>query len=393
MAKTKTVCVSANLRGAAADDPLAANAPNPDYLAALAGALDLADESRVLDLARALANPERSDFVSALLCHELASCHGLAMRFGAMADQFLSHTSATVDADRRQVGRDALGFAAIAARLMARYQQGALALPKVRDAANGGVRKIIVDWGADDSPMGGSGGSSDPSPAGPADGPAGSPAGSAAASASAGRRACAPEGSATPSPESPAGASARRRGQLKNGNPSGDYLKAPRCGAKTRAGCACPQPAMKNGRCRLHGGKSTGARTAEGRRRAQTARLVHGHRTAAIIGLRSAAAAVSHRLAWMTDLARGCAPEPASTPDPTHASARRRELSAGHGVRRSDSTPPLGRDASPGGRSRAPCAAARHSGVEGRSVGFPPHFVGAGMEIASSETPCLPGTP
>ena len=42
MAKTKTVCVSANLRGAAADDPLAANAPNPDYLAALAGALDLA---------------------------------------------------------------------------------------------------------------------------------------------------------------------------------------------------------------------------------------------------------------------------------------------------------------------------------------------------------------
>lgn len=28
------------------------------------------------------------------------------------------------------------------------------------------------------------------------------------------------------------------------------------CGAKTRTGGFCKQPAMKNGRCRLHGGKS-----------------------------------------------------------------------------------------------------------------------------------------
>jgi len=28
------------------------------------------------------------------------------------------------------------------------------------------------------------------------------------------------------------------------------------CGAQTRAGGKCCQPAMKNGRCRLHGGKS-----------------------------------------------------------------------------------------------------------------------------------------
>lgn len=28
------------------------------------------------------------------------------------------------------------------------------------------------------------------------------------------------------------------------------------CGARTRAGGTCRQPAMKNGRCRLHGGKS-----------------------------------------------------------------------------------------------------------------------------------------
>lgn len=31
------------------------------------------------------------------------------------------------------------------------------------------------------------------------------------------------------------------------------------CGAKTRSGGVCQSPAMSNGRCRLHGGKSTGA--------------------------------------------------------------------------------------------------------------------------------------
>jgi len=41
------------------------------------------------------------------------------------------------------------------------------------------------------------------------------------------------------------------RGRLRNGNPGGDPSKAPRCGAKTRGGSVCRQPAMKNGRCRL----------------------------------------------------------------------------------------------------------------------------------------------
>ena len=34
---------------------------------------------------------------------------------------------------------------------------------------------------------------------------------------------------------------------------------SPRCGAKTRRGTLCQAPAMPNGRCRMHGGKSTGA--------------------------------------------------------------------------------------------------------------------------------------
>jgi hypothetical protein len=36
---------------------------------------------------------------------------------------------------------------------------------------------------------------------------------------------------------------------------------------------------MPNGRCRFHGGKSTGPRTEEGRRRCGEVRLVHGRYT------------------------------------------------------------------------------------------------------------------
>jgi hypothetical protein len=35
--------------------------------------------------------------------------------------------------------------------------------------------------------------------------------------------------------------------------------QAPRCLARTRRGSPCQSPAMKNGRCRMHGGTSPGA--------------------------------------------------------------------------------------------------------------------------------------
>ena len=56
---------------------------------------------------------------------------------------------------------------------------------------------------------------------------------------------------------------ARRTGWLKNGNPPGDPASADRCGAKTRSGWPCKSAAMSNGRCRMHGGGSTGPRTPE----------------------------------------------------------------------------------------------------------------------------------
>ena len=66
------------------------------------------------------------------------------------------------------------------------------------------------------------------------------------------------------------------RGWLKNGHPPGDFTTAPRCGAKTRKETACKAPAMKNGRCRMHGGKSTGPRTKEGLERSRRANWKHG---------------------------------------------------------------------------------------------------------------------
>jgi hypothetical protein len=41
----------------------------------------------------------------------------------------------------------------------------------------------------------------------------------------------------------------------------------PQCGAKTRAGLPCKRIALRNGRCRNHGGLSTGPKTKAGRSR------------------------------------------------------------------------------------------------------------------------------
>jgi len=79
---------------------------------------------------------------------------------------------------------------------------------------------------------------------------------------------------------------AKRRGWLKNNNPPGDPNSAPRCEARTRKGTPCRAPAMANGRCRMHGGKSTGPRTQEGLERSRKANWKHGYYSAESIALR-----------------------------------------------------------------------------------------------------------
>ena len=58
-------------------------------------------------------------------------------------------------------------------------------------------------------------------------------------------------------------------------------LTGPRCGARTRAGHPCGQPALPNGRCRLYGGRSTGPRTQAGLDRPRALSTVHGRYDAA----------------------------------------------------------------------------------------------------------------
>ena len=72
----------------------------------------------------------------------------------------------------------------------------------------------------------------------------------------------------------------RRKNWLNNGNPPGDPRNAPRCGAKTRSGKPCQAPGMANGRCRMHGGASTGPRTAEGLANSRRSRWKHGRYSA-----------------------------------------------------------------------------------------------------------------
>jgi len=76
-----------------------------------------------------------------------------------------------------------------------------------------------------------------------------------------------------------------------------------RCGARTRGGHPCRAWAMPNGRCRMHGGKSTGPRTAEGLARLRAARTRTGLHSAEMIAWRRTVAALlrSGRERWRED--------------------------------------------------------------------------------------------
>ena len=70
-----------------------------------------------------------------------------------------------------------------------------------------------------------------------------------------------------------------------------------RCGAKTRRGTPCQRPANKrNGRCRLHGGASTGPRTEEGLAKIAAANTTTGRHTKAMIAKRKEDAKVAKEL-------------------------------------------------------------------------------------------------
>jgi hypothetical protein len=229
--------------------------------------------------------------LSALLGQELVAGHATMMKLSAKVDRWLALVAddrSPEDQDRGN--REAVRLAIAAARLSERYRVGLASLVKLRGWE--GFRKARTAAPTDDlaaaadiaaALLGDGDGLDD----GPPDGPNGNgPKGGARSAAKAlqqlqalrahygnghtngnanghtqnspshfGRGLGGGLGAGSNSSSAPA-----NRGKLRHGNPSGDFLAAPRCGAKTRAACPCRQPAMANGRCRMHGGKSTGAR-------------------------------------------------------------------------------------------------------------------------------------
>ena len=88
----------------------------------------------------------------------------------------------------------------------------------------------------------------------------------------------------------------RRDRPLRSDNPQDNPDLAPRCGAKARTtGCPCPAPAMPSGRCRMHGGKSTGPRTPQGFADLARAHTTHGNHTAAARAKREGTAIIRTR--------------------------------------------------------------------------------------------------
>ena len=80
---------------------------------------------------------------------------------------------------------------------------------------------------------------------------------------------------------------------------------APRCGAKKRRKkTPCGSPAMSNGRCRIHGGASTGPRTAEGIERIRKAHWKHGLRSTEAVRRRKEGMALRREISRLADLAK-----------------------------------------------------------------------------------------
>jgi hypothetical protein len=77
--------------------------------------------------------------------------------------------------------------------------------------------------------------------------------------------------------------------------------RAPRCGARNRAGESCRAPAIRGKkRCQMHGGKSTGPRTADGLARSKRSTWVHGYYSAEAIAERREARRVTTAIAELT---------------------------------------------------------------------------------------------
>jgi hypothetical protein len=257
--------------------------------------------------------------LSALLAREMLAARTLAPQVAARAQAVFAAAARTGGDSRTYATVEALRMVGISARLMDRCLDGIAALGKLGDPGQAFAAALA-----------------EPRPRQP--------------TSQSAPRSAAPIAAPPPIAQP----LLKNRGRLRHGNPSGDYLAAPRCGARTRCDASCRQPAMKNGRCRLHGGKSTGPRTPAGLARSRRARLIHGARARALLAFRAQANQTARRLLRLAATARSLA----ATARSLAATAR---ILAGHGVHGSDflfrfRAPAEGPAATPCGRVPHPVA-------------------------------------
>lgn len=180
-----------------------------------------------------------AQMLRSLLGHELVASHALMMQLTAKTSRFLALIAAERTPEEQDRGcRQTVQLTAAIARLTDRYRLGLMGLARLEQQTAKEARRRAADLAAGDPDEGHP---ADDCPGGGSKDLAKLLAAMAAETRSA---ACEldkakPNGSGS-SGTAPAAAS---RGRLKHGNPSGDFAKAPRCGARTRASHACGQPA------------------------------------------------------------------------------------------------------------------------------------------------------
>ncbi len=207
---------------------------NPDAVAADASRdrLDLAKNAGSLELSLDTADSiQANDSLERMLAHQLATAHVAAMKAAAVMQSHLDEASRSAGAYRVAAGVEAERMARTFGRLTGSYQAGMQTLQRLR---SGGRQVVVVQHnhigeGAQAVVAGSvTGGSRSLKRVG----------GVGVNSGDAPHEACSCD---------------RLRGAF----------AAPRCGARRRDGGSCQGPAMPNGRCRIHGGLSTGAKTPE----------------------------------------------------------------------------------------------------------------------------------
>src|SRR5262249_55453685 len=180
-----------------------------------------------------------SEMLPSLLSHELVAGHAAMMRLMAKLDLFLGQIAADRPPEEQdRACRQVVQLTAATARFTERYRLGLNTLARLEGweaAARCRAKAAAADLDVDD-----------PLADAPVRGRRRSPAKALAQLQALNRSMAAmlksaPTG-APPAPK-PNGngthpAAPANRGRLRHGNPSGDFLAAPRCGARARSGCA-----------------------------------------------------------------------------------------------------------------------------------------------------------